>query len=768
MRKNDFKVEKVNGTVFGRIKANKLSDIFKTLESRNVQGIYFCRINGYNNEVAEFIRKYYETAVKEGVVIEGGIPNPDEKGIMYYNETMGTRFFMDKVFIVESLKRWLPRMNQNQRDSVGSAIYNELDGMRKKGKNDNILKNAYIKIMCGLYYKFERITNKLGMSNVPKILYEGYVNNYELMLLSVLANAGCDVVLLQYNGDAQYLKTDKNGEKSDNYMGVGLKPFPQGFSLKSVRDEIQKNVNRQRLYGTKPDIENCTNAWIDGKGLADVLTPVERRGTDGRFFYNCFVRISGVEDKTYYVNELFQFYTQFKESKRNLVIVDDEIPKPSPDEVARVNKGNYNTVDSMLMDLAKNFNKFPNVRLQKIIVKSFMDTMLSLESEANINKMKNKAVFLICWLNRYFSQLFSNSKITNVACFIYMGGCKDDNEALFLKFLARLPVDVLILRPNLSRECCLKDNLLYDIHFDSSLNMDKFPTDNTAIRVGTAAYHAERELDTLMYQDSGMYRDRQYNKAVSLTLETMYEEIDILWKEELKYRPNFSTMGDTVTMPVIFAKICGVKDNNVDSYWVTIKRLITEECYIVSNVPFINPRGENPMRVVATECLRNGKLQRQKIKAHPNYQYGFLQPETQDYILDKLQMLIDNNVIKGTFENGMEYNIVAVVLNMRRELLRLIQNFDFTKKNPKLIYLHMNENSVTIEDAILAAFLNLLGFDVVFFVPTGYQCVEQYYKKPILSEHQCGEYRYDLRLPDFRKISTKEHIPWHKRLFKRG
>ena len=81
MRKNDFKVEKVNGTVFGRIKANKLSDIFKTLESRNVQGIYFCRINGYNNEVAEFIRKYYETAVKEGVVIEGGIPNPDEKGL---------------------------------------------------------------------------------------------------------------------------------------------------------------------------------------------------------------------------------------------------------------------------------------------------------------------------------------------------------------------------------------------------------------------------------------------------------------------------------------------------------------------------------------------------------------------------------------------------------------------------------------------------------------------------------------------------------------
>ena len=340
---------------------------------------------------------------------------------------------------------------------------------------------------------------------------------------------------------------------------------------------------------------------------------------------------------------------------------------------------------------------------------------------------------------------------------------------MFLQFLARLPVDVLILRPNLSRECCLKDELLYEISYlDKSLNVEKFPTDNTAIRVGTVAYHAERELDTLMYQDSGMYRDRQYNKAVSLSLQTMYEEIDILWREELRFRPNFSTMGDTVTMPVIFAKVCGIKDGNVDNYWVSIKRLITEESYIISNIPFINSVGSNPIKAVSAEFLKNGKLQRQKIKSSPHYQYGFLQPETQDYILDKLQMLIDNKIIQGTFQNGMEYNIVAVVLNMKREILRLIQNFDFTKRNPKLIYLYMNENNVTVEDAIITAFLNLIGFDVVFFVPTGYQCVEKYYQKPILSEHQCGEYRYDLRLPDFRKISTKTHIPWHKKLFKRG
>lgn len=62
--------------------------------------------------------------------------------------------------------------------------------------------------MCWLYYKFERIVNQLGENELPKILYEGDISNYELMLISILSNAGSDVVLLQYHGDAGYLKSD--------------------------------------------------------------------------------------------------------------------------------------------------------------------------------------------------------------------------------------------------------------------------------------------------------------------------------------------------------------------------------------------------------------------------------------------------------------------------------------------------------------------------------------------------------------------------------
>ena len=50
-----------------------------------------------------------------------------------------------------------------------------------------------------------------------------------------------------------------------------------------------------------------------------------------------------------------------------------------------------------------------------------------------------------------------------------------------------------------------------------------------------------------MYQDTGLYRNQQYAKASTVLLQTMYEEIPILWDQEMKYRPSFSAAGDTVT-----------------------------------------------------------------------------------------------------------------------------------------------------------------------------------------------------------------------------
>lgn len=759
--------------MFQHIKLQSLNDFFKSLNERQSAGVYFYRINGYSKEIAAWIRSYYEAARRRGVIIEGKLPNPDEKNLAYYHEIMGTGFQLSTGFIGAGLKKWLPRMNDHQRENVALSLYDSLFLLQKEGKTEHMLKNAYIKCMCWLYYRFERIVNQLGENQVPKILYEGQISQYELMILSVLCNAGCDVALLQYAGDAAYLRLDALSQRSDELKLAGMQAFPPGFSLKQIREEIQAAVNRERLYGQLPKRQNCTNAWIEGRGLWDFKKSIPDRGDDPKLFYNCFCRINGVEDKLTYANELYQFQTDLKSSGRQVVIVNETLGKPAMEEIAAVRRSHYTRLDQLILELSSNIRYPANQELQRMMNRAFVDVLLMeadtvSQAQPNLNKLVNKAVYLLCWLKRYQGRLFAGWKETDISCFIYMGGCRDDNEALFLSFLARLPVDVLILCPMLDQPCCLKDRLLYEVNYTESLPVKTFPEENTDVLVGTAAYHAERELDTLMYQDSGIYRNQQYEKAYTVILQTMYEEIGILWNEEVKYRPSFSTEKDAVHIPVIFAKVSGVKDGNVQQYWRSVKELVTEDTFVIKAAPFLEPAAPNPMRACAAEFYKNGRLLKDKIKAHASYPYGFLREEIQDYILEKLKLLIEQKVIKGTFENGTEYTIIATVLNLPKEIVRLIQKFDFTKKNPKLIYIHTTEKMISLEDTILTAFLNRIGFDIVFFVPTGYQNIEKHFNRKMMEEHQIGEYVYDLQVPNLDGSLFKARTKWRDKLFKRG
>lgn len=756
--------------MFERKELQNLGEYFLDLDQRNGKGIFFYRINGYSQEIKAFIQQYYEAARRTGVVIEGRIPNPTKENLSYYEEIMGMDFIFSMGFITSSLKKWLPRMEGGQRELVAGEIYDTLEAMGKAGKTENMLKNTYIKFMCWLYYKFERIVNRPVGSQVPKILYEGDINGYELKLLGILAATGCDVVLLQYHGDQGYLSLDAGFRYSFPYPDEGLSPFPDSFSLKALRSSIEEELKLQRLYGALPELSVCTNTWMRGNALGDILKEPSQRGPETHCFYNACCQIKGVENKLTYLNDLYQFYLQLRNNKRMVTVVDREIKRPSMEEINGIKRGNYTAFDQLAGDLSRNIQYTASTELQGLMKKAFVDALSEEKNrtQGNLNRLMNKGIYLLCWLRRYQTHLFSNWKAPELGCFIYMGGCKDENEALFLKMLSRLPVDVLALIPEGNVRFTPEDPFLREINYEETLKTEAFPSRQSELQMGTVAYHAEQELDQMLYQDSGIFRNQQCTRASTIVLRTMYEEIEILWDQELKYRPNFSVVDSGVNIPVLFAKISGVKDGDVHKYWADIKKLVTDMTCVVKQVPYCDSQTPNPVKPCAAEFLKNGKLQRDKIKNHKAYRYGILRDEIQEHILDKLQLLLDMKSIRGTYENGTEYTIVATALNLTKELLRLIQRFDFTKKNPKLVYINTTEKMISLEDGIITAFLNLIGFDVVFWVPTGYETVERHFGRQLMEEHQIGEYEYDLHPPDFERISPGAIWSWKDKLFKRG
>ena len=736
----------------GRIE--KLHDYFSVCSRRREQAVFFYRVAGYSGEVAAFLTQYDQAARTNGVVIEGRIPNPDPKQLDYLAEMMGSDFQLDAGFLTQKLTRWLPRLTGAQREAVVTAMTATLQDLQAHGKNENMLRNAYIKYMCWLYYKFERILGRLGGDELPKILYDGTVSSYELQLLVILARAGADIVLLERAGDAGYLRCDPTSQYAQLYQAPGLTPFPADFSLRQLREQGRQQAERQKLYGAPAGIAPCTNAWMKAPDGKEILTAVRARGDDPKLFYNAFVVQYGVEDKLLFPSDMVAFYQQLKREGRKVCLENGRLPPPTPEEIAAVRRRNHQTAEQLAADLAANLQYPNNQQLQTLMRQAFLDVVLEEDKAVggNLNRLLNKAVYLVAWMKRYQKDLFQNWQAPEVGVFILFGACSGDNEALFLRLLAKLPVDVLVLLPDLNAPCVLKDPALLDLHKEHSLPMTDFPVEPSQMRVRTAAYQAEREMDSILYQNTGLYRAKQHQKAEAVTLQTMYEEIGLLWDQELKYRPGFAAEGDTVTVPVLLEKICGIKDGPILPYWLEIKKLVTPETTLVTKLPWQTGLETNPMKPYATQFLRQGRLQREKIKQHKDYPYGILRPEIQDYLLDKLQVLLDEKLIAGTYQNGTEYTIVSTILGLPKDLLRRIQNFDFTKKNPKLIIISTTEETLSLEDSILVAFLNLVGFDILFFVPTGYQSIEKYFQKPFANEHQLGPYRYDLQVPDFRTL----------------
>ena len=117
-----------------------------------------------------------------------------------------------------------------------------------------------------------------------------------------------------------------------------------------------------------------------------------------------------------------------------------------------------------------------------------------------------------------------------------------------------------------------------------------FPQKMVKAKIATVAYSAERELDTALYGGDTIFRDRQFEKMDSAVLKTTLDEIFILWDQPAKFRSGFAVRGDRVVVPTIFAKINGVDDGDLKSYWRQVEEMITPlTTYIIKSPSYKRP-----------------------------------------------------------------------------------------------------------------------------------------------------------------------------------
>lgn len=740
--------------MFKKDNIEKLDDYFKKYSDRKSNSIYFYRIEKYNSNLDNFFYKYLKETQLYGAYFDKGILSPIKNQIDYFTDNIGENFELEINFISQNLRKWLPNINPDYYKVLEDSIFSFLLELSNIGKNHNILKNIYIKFMCWLYYRFDKILVENRTDNVPKILYLGNVNLHELEILDILSKIGCDILILTTEGVQEYKKADPDLKKSYIYDLESSVEYPKDFSLKTIinngNKSTKENVKSEEKTDSTEEVSEektvITNEWLTGDIFQECIKLQKERGINNNYFYNVFSKVEGVENKEEYENSLVQWKMKIEALNRKFLVIEREIELPDMLEVKKINQGNFSSKKETIEDLCKNIKFQKSDKIEKIIKKSFVEILENSDLD-NIQKIKNTGTIILCWLNRYLEELFNENDINKSSVVVFLGFSGNKNENNFIKFISKLPIDVFILNPDLNIKNTLEDKYLFTKTLPESKELEKFPTEIENIQVSTVAYSAERELDSLLYQGTGMYRRKQFRKAIPITLKTTFEEINILWKEESKVRSGFDILEDKVMVPTIFAKISGVSEANEANYWRTISNLVTKDTFLIKKVPFIKSEDYNPIREVAHNFIKNKKIEIDKIKNHSSYKYGHLQEDVQDFILYGIQKVIDSEVIKGNFTKGVEYTIISTILNMDKSITRLIQNYDFTKDIPKIMMFSLREEICSLEDSILIYFLNSIGFDILIFVPTGYQCLEKYYNKNIFLEHQVGEYLYNTLIP---------------------
>ncbi|WMJ79913.1 YceG family protein [Clostridium sp. MB40-C1] len=507
-----------------------------------------------------------------------------------------------------------------------------------------------------------------------------------------------------------------------------------------------------------------------------------------------FYRYIGIsENKDEYYNSLYRLDKKLESLGDLYLKFTSDIPIESNTELIKRTNSVWNSLNNfdkskkdILMGLLVKAEAFPDLREKIIIssiVKSFNSILeLYINNEVNINggRVKNFCLKILMWIHKYLPDLFkkfdylknSTGEIYNPKILYY--GYIKKHEAYFLMFLAKMGCDIIYINSysdeifsEIDREAVYTKSVV----LPDKEQLKDFPKEEIMIREETTAFKASREIANVIYNDEdGLYKPWQFEEygIYPVTLKTTYDELKILWKEEARMRPSFKIENKTVYIPNLFAKISGT-NKDINLYWQDFcKFKDSENVFFIPDIPYIKREYSRYNLYSLEYCFGQDKLiDKESLFKNKLYKFSYLKTALQDTIVDKINQLLKLSPFKHAIDTEFRLKILMTVLNMDTNILELIQKFDYPFSIPKLVIYDNDKDIFSDEDTIILAFLNLMGFDIVIFTPTGYNNIEQKIDDKYYDTHKLEDIKFDLQVPNnFKGIRKNKQGSFWSNLFR--
>lgn len=503
----------------------------------------------------------------------------------------------------------------------------------------------------------------------------------------------------------------------------------------------------------------------------------ERKGFQ-EDFKPIFSRFIGIESNEY--NDILKtLINKAKQDQEHCIVFDRDIPMQVDFDLINSTKRDLLSMDvTHLSD--QDITMFADKDLNQIFLDALeYTTNLAIENEnfVNDNVRNDFIVKLILNTFTYVHPLnISLNYEGTYKCFYY--GDIAQRNIYFLILLHLMTFDVIYINP-------LKDEFWDKVDVNhlcekfsyasiqeiNSLE-DRIKNANIIQANESMTLQFEKEIESEVFtNDSGLFKPWQLRGYKINQLLIKGNEIDINnnLKEPAKVRVGFKAENGIVTIPHFFFKIDGVNDD-IKKYKEFVSNCVNcENCLIVKDIKdlFEDRISNNETLQLAFCQLSDSTIDPTKLKETPFYPFNSYSCETQNLIINKINELIKNPRIFKVDQLEKEdlLEVVSTILCINSSVQRLIDNFDFSSHIPKIIYFLERDKSIDKKTSIILSYLNLIGFDIIVFSPSGTSGLDNLIDSNYFCSIRFEQMKYDLLYTDVIAV-TKETLNFFKKIFK--
>ena len=718
----------------------------------------FTRYVGYDDPDSFrglLIEKFVDVQ-KNGLFFKGKLPSASVEEIT--NASGYTAACFDSADdIKKSLDMWLHDVNIPCDSAAVAEVMTK--AVAECGVNK---KNNFFVFLCWII--------KYLASRPTELVYIGGATQKELYFLLMMQAAGVKITLVSYGLDKDYVKLsykDRITVKSGRLNA----PIQIDFTKIDLSKEAalaSMRAEGERVSGLVKKLSTSAAGMFEDFITSRQTRVVKNGGVytqDGDIPVYC-AALLGYDSEDVYTNMLVKFKESFAGLKKQLIFIEKPLSNPDADEIKAIGSVTRTSTAGMIDEMAMQINLQGDKNRTALARKALKDLLSGLGT-ANQTVVFNYAMKIVTWLYRCTQARKYSVAYEDIPVVLYYGDISQ-SEVYFLLFMSMCGFDVIYISPNLNNQKTVVDKnidgRLQVFSLPQSKESGEYPKKAVKMKVSTVAYNAERDLDTMLYNgDTGIFRSFQFPNSQSVTLKTTYEEIAILWKQEARFRPGFATAGNLVSVPNIFAKISGVQDGDTGKYWDGVRDKLTPETILIIKQPNKTETSATDLSVYR-QFYRNGEIDTEKLKSSMLNKYSYLPDRIQDMLFYKLQETCSSRFLKLEGDELM-CSVLHYGMNLSREFLQMVQQFDFTKKIPKLIYIDTIEDTFTLEECIQTVLCSLIGFDVLIYTPSGYKNLETYVKNDAFEEHIMNQFLYKTEIPKFKIPSEDKNSGFFGKLF---